>query len=64
MAKNISIEIVSTNLGPHEALNTKIQASSLEMGIYANNGSGKTFLSRAFRLSTKKNYNRQIQTNY
>ncbi|WP_291097822.1 MULTISPECIES: AAA family ATPase [unclassified Flavobacterium] len=53
MAKNISIEIISTNLGPHEALNTKVQTSSLEIGIYANNGSGKTFLSRAFRLSTK-----------
>lgn len=53
MAKEISIEMISSNLGPHEALNTKIQTSSLEIGIYANNGSGKTFLSRAFRLCTK-----------
>lgn len=54
MAKNISIELSTTNLGPHEALNTKLQTSSLEIGIYANNGSGKTFLSRAFRLTTKQ----------
>lgn len=55
MAKNISIEITTTNLGPHESLNCKLQTSSLELGIYANNGTGKTFLSRAFRLSTKNN---------
>jgi hypothetical protein len=54
MAKNISIEITTSNLGPHEALVSKLQTSSLEIGIYANNGSGKTFLSRAFRLLTKK----------
>lgn len=56
MAKNISIEMTSTNLGPHEALNAKLQTSSLEIGIYANNGSGKTFLSRAFRLVTKDTF--------
>lgn len=55
MAKNISIEISTTNLGPHEFLNSKLQTSSLEIGIYANNGTGKTFLSRAFRLATKNN---------
>lgn len=53
MAKNISLELISSNLGPHEALNAKAQTSSLEIGIYANNGTGKTFLSRAFRLITK-----------
>jgi hypothetical protein len=51
MAKNISLEITTSNLGPHESLKTKLQSGSIEMGIYANNGSGKTFLSRAFRLS-------------
>lgn len=54
MAKNISIELLTNNIGPHEALNTKLQTSSIEIGIYANTGSGKTFLSRAFRLITKK----------
>ncbi|TCN61045.1 hypothetical protein D0809_03970 [Flavobacterium circumlabens] len=54
MAKNITFELSTVNLGPHEALNTKIQISSLEMGIYANNGTGKTFLSRAFRLISKE----------
>lgn len=53
MAKNISLELISSNLGPHEALNAKAQTSSLQIGIYANNGTGKTFLSRAFRLITK-----------
>lgn len=50
MAKDISIEIEATNLGPHRSLKAKDQISSLELGIFANNGSGKTFLSRAFRL--------------
>ena len=54
MAKNITFELSTTNLGPHIALNSKLQTSSLEIGIYANNGSGKTFISRAFRLATKK----------
>ncbi|KIQ21321.1 hypothetical protein RT99_10925 [Flavobacterium sp. MEB061] len=54
MAKNITFELSTVNLGPHEALSTKVQISSLEMGIYANNGTGKTFLSRAFRLSSKE----------
>lgn len=54
MAKNITFELSTVNLGPHESLNTKIQISTLEMGIYANNGTGKTFLSRAFRLLNKQ----------
>src|ERR1035437_4918385 len=54
MAKTITFEISSTNLGPHETLVAKLQTSSLEIGVYANNGTGKTFLSRAFRLATKK----------
>ena len=54
MAKNITFELSTVNLGPHESLNTKIHISTLEMGIYANNGTGKTFLSRAFRLLNKE----------
>ncbi|MGN7886713.1 AAA family ATPase [Dyadobacter sp. 22481] len=50
MAKDITIDITTSNLGPHSTLTGKLQTSSLEIGIYANNGSGKTFLSRAFRL--------------
>ncbi|CAA6828159.1 MAG: Unknown protein [uncultured Sulfurovum sp.] len=39
------------NIGPHFNLNSLENTSSLKTAIYANNGSGKTFLSRMFRLS-------------
>ncbi|MGG7662603.1 AAA family ATPase [Dyadobacter sp. BHUBP1] len=55
MAKEITLDLVTSNLGPHEALSAKIQTSSIEIGIYANNGSGKTFISRAFRLLANEN---------
>ncbi|PQJ32667.1 hypothetical protein BST92_12330 [Nonlabens arenilitoris] len=57
MAKNITLKLSASNLGPHESLKTQLQIGSIGIGIYANNGSGKTFLSRAFRLATKKEYN-------
>jgi hypothetical protein len=56
MAKNITLKISASNLGPHESLKAQFQIGSIGIGIYANNGSGKTFLSRAFRLATKKVY--------
>ena len=49
------MRVKATNIGPHENLNANLNLGNLEFGIYANNGSGKTFLSRAFRLLTKKN---------
>lgn len=56
MAKNITLKLSASNLGPHESLKSQLQIGSIGIGIYANNGSGKTFLSRAFRLATKKEY--------
>lgn len=39
------------NIAPLVNLNKEITSSSLKFGIFANNGSGKTFLSRLFRLT-------------
>lgn len=57
MAKDISIDISVTNIGPHGSLSYKSALGSLEMGVYANNGTGKTFLSRIFRVATKQEQN-------
>lgn len=38
------------NIGPHKKINFSSQIPSLKTAIYANNGSGKTFISRLFRL--------------
>ena len=53
MAKKITLNLKTTNIGPHENLSANLNLGNLEFGVYANNGSGKTFLSRAFRLLTK-----------
>lgn len=55
MAKNITFNLSTSNLGPHENLKINSKLSSLDFGIYANNGTGKTFLSRAFRLISNNN---------
>lgn len=50
MAKNITTEIKVENIGPLLAINDSFPMSKLKLGVFANNGSGKTFISRAFRL--------------
>ena len=55
MAAKISFRIQATNIGPHTNLNQSFDTGSLQLGLYANNGSGKTFLSRIFRFVTKSN---------
>ncbi|QCE42873.1 AAA family ATPase [Psychroserpens sp. NJDZ02] len=50
MKKKNTIEMVAENIGPHLSLNDSFQISDLKLGVFANNGSGKTFISRAFRL--------------
>lgn len=55
--EKIKISIECEHIAPIEHLKRDIQAGSLKIGIFANNGSGKTFLSRLFRmfeLPTKK----------
>lgn len=48
--KDTQIEIEAANIGPHRQLKAKLKVAKLEIGLFANNGSGKTFLSRVFRL--------------
>ena len=48
--KKLRVTLKATNIGPHESLNNTLNFSSLKVGVFANNGSGKTFLSRMFRL--------------
>lgn len=49
---DIKIECDINNFGPHTNLHFKDQIRSIKMGIFANNGTGKTFISRAFRLAS------------
>ncbi len=50
MADKISTIINCTNIAPLVDLNKTIESTSLNLGVFAGNGSGKTFLSRMFRL--------------
>lgn len=50
MAKIIKTKIKCENLAPFTHLEKELNTSMLRIGIFANNGSGKTFLSRMFRL--------------
>lgn len=52
MAK-IKTEINCQNIAPINNLKKEIKSSSLKIGVFANNGSGKTFISRMFRLTEK-----------
>lgn len=47
---NLELNFVIENIGPHEQLNFNGITTSLKTAFYANNGSGKTFISRLFRL--------------
>ena len=50
MGKEIRASIRCQNIAPFEDLSGDFNVSSLKLGIYANNGSGKTYLSRMFRI--------------
>lgn len=50
----ITTTIKCQNIAPIENLTKEIKSSSLKIGVFANNGSGKTFLSRLFRLTEKQ----------
>lgn len=51
--QKIKTEINCQNIAPIKSLNKVISSSSLKFGVFANNGSGKTFISRIFRLTEK-----------
>lgn len=55
MSKNIKIELNIENLGPHTSLQFQDKTGSINIGVFANNGVGKTFISRVFRLISTKN---------
>ncbi|MCD4698204.1 MAG: AAA family ATPase [Bacteroidales bacterium] len=54
MSKNISLKIKARNIGPHIDLKSEHQMGSLNIGLFSNNGIGKTFLSRMFRIDEKE----------
>lgn len=47
----IKTEFSFQNIAPIKNLDKAIHSSTLKIGIFANNGSGKTFISRMFRLT-------------
>ena len=49
--EQIKTNIQCQNIAPIENLTRLISSNSLKMGVFANNGSGKTFISRLFRLT-------------
>lgn len=49
--QKIRTEFNCQNIAPIESLTKEISSSSLKFGVFANNGSGKTFISRMFRLT-------------
>lgn len=50
MANKIKCTIKCDNIAPLASLNKSFEAGALSLGIFAGNGSGKTYLSRMFRL--------------
>lgn len=54
MSKQIKTKITCENLAPLLKFDEEIESETLKIAIFANNGSGKTFLSRMFRLAEKE----------
>lgn len=50
--KKINCNLTVKNFGPHTDLKFNDKTDSLKIGLFANNGKGKTFISRAFRLAS------------
>lgn len=49
----IKVKLKCTNIAPLVNLDNEFESSSLKIGVFANNGCGKTFISRMFRLLEK-----------
>ncbi|MEQ9306003.1 MAG: AAA family ATPase [Marinoscillum sp.] len=55
-SNEMMFQIAASNLGPHKNLvMDEAKMKSCKLAIYARNGSGKTFLSKAFSLTGKEN---------
>lgn len=52
---DLKITLRANNIGIHTSHSTEIATTAAKLGIYASNGSGKTFLSKAFALYQKAN---------
>lgn len=52
----ISFDIECNDLASIKHLKREVKTPSLKLGVYANNGSGKTFISRMFRLLEGNEY--------
>lgn len=61
MAK-IKLKMNIQNFGPHKNLKFESKVKSINIGIFGNNGFGKTFISRAFRLASS-NDNQKSENN-
>ncbi len=48
--RTVKLTFNAQNIGPHVALNSTLELPPLKIAVFANNGSGKTFLSRMFRM--------------
>lgn len=63
MAK-LKMDLSIKNIGPHENLNYQNNLSKIQIGIYARNGEGKTFISRAFRAFEVNDAEKNTYANY
>ena len=53
MAERFNIDIEATNVGPHRSISFDMSVKSNETVLFAGNGTGKTFLSRMFRIQSE-----------
>lgn len=53
--KKITTVLKCQNIAPIEDLTKEIKSNYLKMAVFANNGSGKTFISRLFKLTENQN---------
>lgn len=51
----LKVRLQCTNIAPLTKLDNEFENNSLKIGVFANNGCGKTFISRMFRLLEKEN---------
>jgi len=59
----MDFNLSAKNIGPLRTLDSRQQIKSCKIGIFANNGTGKTFLSRMFRLTSLDEYKQEQLNN-
>lgn len=58
----IKVRLNCINIAPLENLDNEFENNSLKIGVFANNGSGKTFISRMFGLLERSSYSDDSST--